>query len=323
MAAFSTKRVMVASAMAWLAVFSARAADLPPRPVLSKLPFAFSQTGRTPMENTPVLFQSRLLMVANYRPGGDRAKGDDAYLYIDDLATGEQIARFGRGHSFASAWVQDSTLHVFALEFTDFGRVMNSNGITRFWSTDLKTWKQEKVLTAADNEHLFNTSVCRDEQGYVMAYESDRPLPFCFKFARSQDLSHWTRVPDLVFTGVHREYAACPALRYFKPYYYVIYLHAPIAGHNGWISFLARSRDLRDWELSPYNPILEAGIGEGSNNSDVDLIEYEGRTFLYYATGDQATWSTVRVAMYDGPMEDFFIKHFPDSIATIKARAGQ
>ena len=58
-------------------------------PVLTKLPFAFSDIGRTPMENTPVLFNSRLLLVSNNRPGGADAKGKDAYLYIDDLQTGK------------------------------------------------------------------------------------------------------------------------------------------------------------------------------------------------------------------------------------------
>jgi hypothetical protein len=41
----------------------------PGKPVLAKLPFAFSDAGRTPMENTPVLFKSRLLLVSNYKPG--------------------------------------------------------------------------------------------------------------------------------------------------------------------------------------------------------------------------------------------------------------
>ena len=160
-------------------------------------------------------------------------------------------------------------------------------------------------------EHLFNTSVCRDEKGYLMAYESDQPVQFCFRFARSNDLSKWERIPGLTFLGEHHEYSACPVIRYHKPYYYVIYLHAPLEGHNGWISYMARSTNLENWELSPYNPILEAGAGEGSNNSDVDLIEIDGKTYLYYATGDQATWGTVRVAMYDGPEREFYETHFP------------
>ena len=77
------------------------------RPELTKLPFAFSQLGRTPMENTPVVFNSRLLLVSNYRPCGESAKGENAYLYIDDLQTGYEVARFGKGHSFVSAIVKD------------------------------------------------------------------------------------------------------------------------------------------------------------------------------------------------------------------------
>ena len=281
------------------------------KPILTKLPFAFSDIGRTPMENTPVIFNSRLLLVSNNRPGGADAKGKDAYLYIDDLQTGKEITRFGQGHSFVSAYAEGDELNVFALEFTDFGRKMNSTGIDRLTSTDLKTWKTEKAILPDGNEHLFNSSVCKDDTGYLMAYESDKPVQFCFKFARSNDLSKWEKVPHLAFTGEKYEYSACPVIRYFKPYYYVIYLHDKVAGHKGYISYLTRSKNLTDWELSPFNPVLEASVGEGINNSDVDLIEYQGKTYLYYATGDQETWGTVRVAMFDGREKAFFEKHFP------------
>ena len=297
------------------------AQKLPDRPALTKLPFAFSQAEKTPMENTPVIFDSRLLLVSNYRPGGADAKGKDAYLYIDDLQTGLEVARFGIGHSFVSAFVNGGELNVFSLEFTDFGRIMNSTGIDRMVTTDLKNWKTQKVILPEDNEHLFNSSVCRDEKGFLMAYESDRPVQFCFKFARSADLSEWEKLAGIVFTGENHEYSACPVIRYIKPYYYVIYLHAAIVGHKGWISYLARSTDLLSWELSPYNPILEAEAGEGINNSDVDIIEYKGKTYLYYATGDRETWGTVRVAMYDGGEKEFFERHFPGNIPLIKVSA--
>ena len=132
------------------------------KPILIKLPFAFSQIGRTPMENTPVLFGTRLLLISNYRPGLGHAKGKDAYLYIDDLQTGEQVVRFGQGHSFASAYMNGAELNVFALEFTDFGQIMNSTGIDRMTTTDLKEWKTEKVILPEGNEHLFKCSVCKD-----------------------------------------------------------------------------------------------------------------------------------------------------------------
>jgi hypothetical protein len=303
---------------------SAFAQKLSGRPVLTKLPFALSEEGRTPMENTPVFFDSRLLLVANYRPsGGSNVSEKDSYLYILDMQSGKEIARFGTAHSFASAYVLDNELNVFALDFSATGEVWKINGIERFVTNDLKTWKTEMVIMPEGEEHLFNTSVCRDDKGYLMAYESDKPVQFCFRFARSKDLSKWDKIPGLTFTGEHHEYSACPVIRYHQPYYYVIYLHAPLDGHNGWISYMARSKNLENWELSPFNPILEAGAGEGKNNSDVDLLEYEGKTYLYYATGDQATWGTVRVAMYDGAEKIFFEKHFPANIPFLKISANE
>jgi len=295
----------------------------PTKPELVKLPFAFSDVGRTPMENTPFYFNSKLLIVANHRPGGYDAKGENAYLYIDNLQTGQEEVRFGKGHSFVSAFVNGNELNVFALEFTDFGRVINSSGIDRMISTDLENWKTEKVILPEGDEHLFNSSVCRDDNGYLMAYESDKPVKFCFKFAHSTDLSKWEKIPDLAFTGENHEYSACPVIRYHAPYYYVIYLHAPVKEHNGWIPFMARSTDLETWELSSYNPILEAELGEGRNNSDIDILEYKGKTYLYYATGDQETWGTIRVAMFDGTEKAFFEAYFPENSPLTKLSAKQ
>lgn len=287
------------------------------RPRLTKLPFAMGQA----MENTPVLYQSRPLLVLNHRDD-TRNQTDDytnsMYLYLRDLTTGREVARFGTGFSFANAFVRGTELNVFASEGSNRDWCQS---IHRFWSTNLTNWSRELAVPKEPGEHLFNASVCRDEQGCVMAYESDKPVQFCFKFARSKDLSRWERLPGLVFTGANNEYSACPVLRYVAPHYYVIYLHQAAPGKPGWVSFLARSADLATWELSPFNPILEAGPGEGINNSDVDLLEFEGNTYLFYATGDQAAWGAVRVAQFAGSMRDFFAAHFPESPPRIKVSA--
>jgi len=287
----------------------------PTIPKLTKLPFAFHRA----MENTPFIYEGRPLIGMNHRDD-TKNKTDgytkSMYLYICDLRTGNEIARFAEGHSFVSAFVNGKELNVFASQGSNHDWFQS---IYRFSSTDMKTWKRELAIPLEGDEHLFNCSVCRDEKGYLMAYESNKPVGFCFKFARSKDLARWEKIDGLVFTGVNNEYSACPVLRYFAPYYYVIYLHAAIPGHKGWISFLARSKDLITWELSPRNPILEAGPGEGINNSDVDLFEWEGNTYVYYATGDQSTWGAVRVAMYPAGMKLFFESYFPDGTPTIKA----
>jgi hypothetical protein len=301
---------------AWLWLAGAASAEKPKVPLI-KLPVNFGSA----MENTPVVFGDRPLLLLNYRDDTKNNTDDytkSMYLYIQDLCTGRQIARFGEGHSFVNAFVNGSDLHVFASEGSNRDWFQS---IYHFSSTDLKTWKRELAIPREGDEHLFNCSVCRDEQGYLMAYESNLPVGFCFKFARSKDLSQWEKIPGLIFTGEKNEYSACPVIRYFAPYYYVIYLHAAIPGHNGWVSFLTRSKDLATWQLSPLNPILEAGPGEGVNNSDVDLFEWEGNTYLYYATGDQQTWGSVRVAMYLGPMKNFYESCFPADLQPVEVSA--
>ncbi|MBN2293330.1 MAG: hypothetical protein JXM70_12950 [Pirellulales bacterium] len=287
-------------------LFAADGTKLPPRPKLTKLPVNFD----TSMENTPVIYKDRVILVQNERPahGGDAG---NIYLYIEDIATGKRIAKFGELHSFVSAYVDGDVLNVFASRYTAKDWAQD---IYCFTTTDLKNWKRELVIPREGDEHLFNCSVCKDDKGYLMAYESDKPVKFCFKFARSKDLAKWEKIKGLAYTGEHNEYSACPALRYHAPYYYVIYLHRPLPGHNGWIAYMASSKNLETWELSPYNPILEATAGEGKNNSDVDLFEWQGNTYLYYATGDQATWGSVRVAMYAGPQKEFFESHFPSGV---------
>ena len=84
-----------------------------------------------------------------------------------------------------------------------------------------------------------------------------------FSFARSNDLSKWERIPGLTFLGEHHENSANPVIRYHKPFYYVIYLHAPLEGHNGWISYMARSKTLENWELRPYNPFWKQAQARG------------------------------------------------------------
>jgi hypothetical protein len=298
-----------------------------------KLPFAF---GGERMENTPVVFGGRPLLVENVRPGGVHAKGKDAWLSITDLATGQSVARFGEGHSFVSAMVEGAELNVFATAFESFGVEMDTTCIDRFVTTDLKTWRRETVLHRDGAEQFFNTSVCRDDQGYLMAYESDIPVRWCFRFARSKDLSRWEKIPGLEFADVEGKTAAAnPTLRYLPPYWYLIYgvwcfqeRHASYYSYalpeTKYVTLVARSRDLVSWDLSPTaGPMLGPAPGEGINNTDADLFELEGNTYIFYATGDQATWGTIRVAMYAGPMQEMLEGFFPPGVPLARFDAGE
>jgi len=254
-------------------------------------------------EVAPVVWQKRLALMKCNRPatGGTI---DDYFLTLEDVETGRQLARFATGYGLASAFVHRNTFYAFASRFAGGGW----NDVTLFKSKDLAHWTSHTVITQ-EGEHLFNSSVSRGKEGFVMAYESDDPKynPFTIKFATSTDLEHWTKVPEAVL-GPDR-YAACPCIRYANGYYYVLYLE-----HRSprWFfeTYVARSRDLRRWELSPANPVLTPGLNDGINASDPDLIEFRGQTYLYYSVGDQRTWAKAKRAVYPGPMAEFFASYF-------------
>jgi hypothetical protein len=307
-----TNHIRIIAALA--CVFAALYAIISPAAeaaTLVKQPGVLETTGI--METTPFLYQGRQILFESYRgwPGLDP---NTMNLQLKDLQTGLVTSTFGQGYSLGCAYVNGNEINAFAAQMTSTDWF---HDIYRFASTDGgATWKQSLAIARSGGEHLLNSSVCKDNQGYLMAYESDNPVGFCFKFARSTDLATWTKLDVPAFAGPNsNEYSACPMIRYCGGYYYTIYLHAPVTGHNGYISNIVRSKDLTTWEYSDKNPVLEAASEEGCNNSDVDLFEVAGKTYLFYADGDQQTWSNLRSAVYDGTTQQFFESYFPPATA--------
>jgi hypothetical protein len=307
----------------WAAQRTTLAGELA-RPQLIKLPVGYWDA----MENTPVVYGGRPLLLLDYR---DDSKGwhdkyaANMYTYIVDLRTGQRIAEFGKGHSAHKAFVDGKRLYVFATEATNYDWFQN---MYCFWTDDLKTWHRELAIKRKGNvpkgvlSAPLNGSVCRDDQGFLMAYVYFEGFPW-IEFARSKDLIHWEKVPDLKFAGQSgRQYSNTPAIRYFAPYYYVIYYTTVggageiVATSNRYASCIARSKDLMRWQLSPMNPVLQPGPGEGISTSDVELMEFEGNTYLFYSASTQTArppgWSAVRVAMYRGSMKPFLEGWFPE-----------
>jgi hypothetical protein len=280
---------------------------LPPEPPRAEPTLMKEGVVRRDMcEVAPIVWRGRLCLVECVRPAhGGTAQ--DYYLTLRDVETGEQLARFAESHGLASAIVHNNTLYVFAARYEPKG---SWNDVTLFKFSDLKRWDKRIVVKQEAREQLFNSSVCEDPDGFVMAYETDDPTypPFSIKFARSNDLESWTKVPDVVF-GTDR-YTACPCIRYVNGYYYLMYLEHRTPR---WFfeTFVARSKDLKTWQLSSANPMLTPdGIDEGINASDPDVIEFGGTTYIYYGVGDQRTWMNMKRAVYPGPIQDFFERWF-------------
>jgi hypothetical protein len=121
-------------------------------------------------------------------------------------------------------------------------------------------------------------------------------------------LRTWTKLPGAV-VGTNR-YVACPCLRFVDGYYYMMYLEHRAPRHV-FETYLSRSKDLLSWEFSAANPILAAqGTDEGINASDPEIVEVDGKTYVYFAVGDQLTWMNIKRAAYPGPMARFFAEYF-------------
>jgi hypothetical protein len=256
-------------------------------------------------EATPIVWKGRLVLMKCVRPPAE-GPPTDHYLTLEDVESGRQLARFAPGYGLASAIVAGDAVHVFASRRGPDG---SWNDVTHLVSSDLQNWEQN-VAVQQDHEHLFNSSACATDNGFVMAYESDdaKYVPFTIKFARSGNLRDWTKVPDAVF-GADR-YAACPCIRYVGGRFYLMYLEqrTPRWFFETW---MARSRDLKTWEMSPANPVLTPGPGEDVNTSDPDIVEFGGKTYLYYCISDQRTWAKIKRAVYPGTLEAFFQAAFP------------
>lgn len=259
-------------------------------------------------EVSPLVWQGRLCELVCHRPasGGEQ---EDYYLTIRDAETGVELTRFGAGYSLASAAVFDGIVYVSAARFAE----NRWNDVTIFESADLRTWTPRVAIVQEANEQLFNSSLCRGPDGYVMAYESNDPAypAFTIKFARSEDLQTWTPLPDSTF-GTDR-YTACPTIRYADGHYYVFYLERR-APRWFFETYVTRSADLKTWYRSPLNPVLSPkGIDDSINASDPDLVDFAGKTYVYYAVGDQLTWMNIKRAVYAGPLADFLKAWFPSA----------
>ena len=130
-------------------------------------------------------------------------------------------------------------------------------------------------------------------------------------------------MPEATF-GTNR-YTACPEIHYSNGYYYVLYLENRKPRHY-YETYVTRSKDLKPWELSSANPVLSPqGLDEGINASDPALVEFEGKTHVYFSVGDQLTWMNVKGGIFPGTADEFFARWYKQpgivdhgSVATAK-----
>src|SRR4051794_34476329 len=146
------------------------------------------------VEATPVVFRGRLYRFEYVRKDYHANTTGDSYFRFIDVATGEATPAFARGYDLGSAYAEGDSMWAFGVDHWD------GTKIVAFRSNDLTHWEEHKVLDLL-GWGLFNTSVCRAGDRYVMAIEVGRPpevvgVPFTARFAESGDLKSWKLLPE-------------------------------------------------------------------------------------------------------------------------------
>jgi len=278
------------------------------------------------VETTPLVWRGRLYRFEYVRPHDRHNSTGDSYLHLIDLATGQPTPPFGQGYHLASAYSTGERVYVYAPP------LWGECTLRAFWSDDLVHWESRDVLNQP-GWGIYNTSVCRDAQGYLMAIELGEPPElvghrFTMFFLRSTNLLDWEVLsPEHVYG---REfYTGCPLMRFLDGWYYMVYLGQEPGGFN---PYIVRSRDLITWEASPFNPIMHyepeidrrianpalsaedraaIAVAVNINNSDVDFCEFNGRVVIYYSWGNQTGIEFLAEAYSEGSEADFLRGFFP------------
>lgn len=282
-------------------------------------------------ETTPVVFRDQLWRFEYINRKYHRARVPVDYFQFINTQTGDATAPFALDHVLGSAHVENDQMYVYGLR-GGWGR----DTLNVFWSADLTRWKTQEALRLPGYA-LYNNSVCKGPDGFVMALEAGGPPEvvgerFTFFFALSDDLKTWRFLgPDVAWTKAR--YVGCPAIRYHDGHYYMLYLERiqPAAGRYVYRTDIVRSADLLQWEASPINPVLDFSeddrairnprinseqqqrikLAPTENISDLDLAEFQGEVVLYYSWGSQQGIEYLAEARYKGTLGQFLTGFFP------------
>ena len=237
---------------------------------------------------------------------------------------------FAEEHTFGFPYVVGDTMHV----VTGVGRNWGADTLDLLRSDDLVNWEKYGQIHLPGWK-IYNMNIAEKDGIYTLLIEISEPAeeagcPYTFRFLQSREMTNWELLPSQYVFQKDR-YSGSPSLYTFEgdPYYYVGYLEG--YPEYRFAQSLARSKDLINWEYSPINPILmynefedkqiasaflspsdRKRVAEAldTNNSDMELCEYLGRTLIYYSWGDQRGTEFLAEAWYDGPMHELMLAFF-------------
>lgn len=292
----------LSSIVLWFALFVVGGAAAKPVP-LAKL----GTIDEFIVEANPIVFKGKPYLCEYIRyfsptkryPGNDLGTSYFRFRDLSDLKLSTPPC--GKGLHMGNAFVAGDRVIITCVE---------GWGKSRFYqleSTDLVHWSKPRVILSGEGWAGYNTSVCKAEGRYVMVFELGRPrelvgTAFTMFFAESKDLKEWQVIPGAVYGKDF--YTGAPMLRHFGGWFYFFYLEVQ---EDGYRQRVARSRDLKDWTLSPETVLSfdvndkkihpkavlsvtqreKVAMAKNRNASDLDMCEWKGRLICSYSWGDQ------------------------------------
>lgn len=282
-------------------------------------------------ETSPFVFNDRLYRLELFDPSHGTDSSIPTLALIRDRETGEILSRFGQGCYYYSLYQEDDTVYVIGTK-SNYPKLCGDTLIL-YESRDLHHWS-ERELVSNPGWQLFNTSMTKGPDGYVLLVEANAPaeyvgVPFTAFFATSPDMVHWTWMDYEKGYPKHR-YLGGPWFRYSRGYYYLIAVtELPCQRYT---NYIYRTKDFDTWEVGYYNPILMPGeedrkispyaydftpefleqirCGFISNNSDIDMCDWNGKTLIVYNVGNQLGFYYLAEAEYNGSVADFLEAYF-------------
>ena len=290
------------------------------------------------VETTPIVWQDRLLLLEWIRPHipvSNREAQENGYFRFYDIQMDEEVGvPFAKDHAFGCAYTENGVMYVAGVRRLPEDNAQG-NTVDLFVSDDLIHWDCHTAITLPSDLRLaFNTSICKGENGYVMVIEVSGPKEvtgsgFSVIFARSEDLLHWELLPYDRHLFFKERYTACPTVRYYDGFYYIVYLEMlPLFRL---MPYIVRTADFNTFEPGFYNPFMIFDDEDKSiafpdrmtqkevdfiqnavnvNASDVDFCDYNGKTMIMYSWGNQLGTEFLAMAEYDGTLKELLQSYF-------------
>ena len=279
------------------------------------------------VESTPSAFNNRLYLLESWYAYFDLPEAapgtnfHESVARIRDIATDKIVAVAMDDCEFATAFVSDGRVYVFAGRNSAGRSWRQITDIQMTSSSDLKTWTEPiTVLEAEGEELLWNTAVCQAAGKFYLLYETNdsRWPAFTFRYCISDDLQHWDRIVGGIY-GADR-YVGGPALYHEGDWFYTLYLES--LGGGRYETRITRSKDLKAWNDAPANrpfvtfdpnrrnlPRRPKHVPE-TNASDAEACFFDGRTIVYYTGGDQQEAGDLQWATFNGSMSELFERFY-------------